>query len=162
MPRVFMSKPTVGSFATDLMLKTPEITNVIEQMYANLTDYEKNIKECVETHRKGYGKDFFVIVINKKEALMHNVMRNYFIGALAAPTPTYDQTVYKYHYIADELEFLWVIPDRDTCFNLLRDKDLVVPSERPLLEYIIKFRDGTLLKECMKHNNEKPQIILGV
>jgi len=55
---------------------------------------------------------FYVCVITKKERLMDNVLRNYFLARSTCPTPQYDQTVYKYHRDSGAIQFLWVLPSK--------------------------------------------------
>ena len=88
------NRPTVGRVATDLMKKQPDTLSPIEQMRENLTDYEKNVYECIATHRKVFPGVFYIVVLTKRERLLNNVIRNYFLARLSCPTPDYDQTVY--------------------------------------------------------------------
>jgi hypothetical protein len=150
-----MTKKTVGQLSTELIQKEPETRSPIEQMRESLTDYEKNIHECVDRGKKEFPNNFFVVVLTKKERLMPNVLRNYFTCRISCPTPNYDQTVYKYDRQLDLVEFIWTIPDRETC-HLLRDNAVnVVKSERELLKFVLDFSDGTLYKLCKLLNGEK-------
>lgn len=147
-------KPTVGKIATDLLAKPESQHTVVEQMQENLTDYDKNIFICVEQAKKTYSGDFYIVVECKKERLLHNVIRNYFFARLSAPTPTWDQTVYKYHRKRDFLEFLWVIPSQDACEYLTINKNYIPESEYGLLKFVLEYNDGTLLKLAKKLNGE--------
>lgn len=149
-----MTKDTVGKISTEL-LKKPDITNPIDQTYENLSDYDKNIFACIEDAKKQYPKDFYVVVLTKKERLMQNVIRNYFMARLTCPTPDYDQVVYRYNFLDESIDFLWVVPSKDTC-ELLRAHFLEVPpQEKELLNFILSFYDGSLLKQCKKLNGEQ-------
>lgn len=108
--------------------------------------------ECVE--RPSMDGDFFITVILKKEKLLENVLRNYFIPTIACPTPTYDQTLYKYDHKKDDIEFVWVIPDRETCLTLHENKDIVVPGEMHLLQFVLDFYGGKLYRKAKKFNGE--------
>lgn len=154
MNEIMTDKPTVGKVASDLMIKQPETLSPIEQMRENLTDYEKNIHECIEVHKKYFPSDFFIVVIHKRERLMQNVLRNYFTARISCPTPDYDQTVYKYSVENDHVDFWWTIPARDICHMLLENRNEVVPEEFALLSFILKFKDGTLFNEAQKYNSE--------
>jgi hypothetical protein len=150
-----MTKPTVGQVSLDLSQKQPETTSPIEQMEESLTEYERNVWECVERCKKDYPGDFYVVVITKNEKLMPNVFRNFFYGRLSCPTPDYDQTVYKYKRKDDSLTFAWVIPSRDACHYLKDNALQVAPEERGLLQYVMAFADGTLFKLAKELNGEK-------
>lgn len=150
-----MTKETVGEVSSKLIQKEPETRSPIEQMRENLTDYENHFYLCLEDGKKKYPKDFFIVVLTKKERLMQNVIRNYFLSTSACPTPTYDQAVYHYDRLSESFEFLWVIPSKDTC-ELFRESALQIhPEEQELLKCVLDYYDGTLLKMAKKFNNEK-------
>ena len=125
-------------------------------MTENLSDWDKNILECLETHKKkeGYEGNFYLVVLTKKEKLMQNVLRNYFFATKSCPSPVWDQTVYQYNRANDELVFLWTIPDKATCFYFNTYKDMIKPEEMTLLKFVLDFEDGSLLRHAQKLNNE--------
>ena len=150
-----MSKETVGSVSSKLIQKELETKDPIEQMREQLDDYDKNIDECVKRSLIDFLGSFYVIVITKKERLMPNVIRNYFMGRSTCPTPDYDQVVYRYDRSSSDLSFLWVIPSKDTCELLAKNKHIVAPEEYALLDFVIKFYDDTLLKQAKILNGEQ-------
>jgi hypothetical protein len=85
---------------------------------------------------------------------MQNVLRHYYYYRLSCPTPDYDQTVYKFTRATEIIEFIWVIPSRETCFTLKENASQVVPAEYGLLEFVLKFADGTLFKLAKSLNGE--------
>jgi len=97
---------------------------------------------------------FFIEALVKKEKLLENVLRNYFIPRSTCPTPFYDQTVYRYNHINETVEFLWVVPDKETCETFKENRDLIVPSELGLLKFVLDFDDGTLFRMAKKFNGE--------
>ncbi len=148
-------KKTVGAIALDLLSKPLETTNPIEQMSEQLSDYEKEFYICLEGGKKEFAGDFYVVVITKKERLMVNVLRNYFVRRASCPTPDYDQTLYKYIRHGDQVELLWCIPDRETC-HIFRDNMLIIaPEEKKLLEYVLAFSSGELFKYAKIANGEE-------
>ena len=149
-------RETVGKLSTDLLNKNDANDHsVIEQMQENVKDYEKHMEDAISNAKKHYPNNtFYISVITKKERLMQNVLRNYFIPLQACPTPTYDQTVYRYTVSCDALEYLWVVPSKDTCKYLREFALEVVPEERALLQNVLDFYDGTLLKLAKKCNGE--------
>ena len=151
-----MTKETVGKLSSDLLAKQVDDTHSAhEQMLEQLSEYEKNIEICVENSKKDYPVgDFYVVVINKKERLLANVLRNYFYGRYSCPTPDWDQIVYKFHRKDEQLEFLWVIPSKDTCEAMTLDPLGVPAEERELLDFVLSFNDGTLLRKSKQLNGE--------
>ena len=149
-------RDTVGKLATDLLSKDPVSRDPIELTNELLTDYEKELRLCIDRHIRDYGmEDFYVIVITKKEPLLENVLRHYFFARRSCPTPDYDQAVYKYTLKNDHIEFLWVIPSKDACLTLTQNASLVAPEEYGLLDYVLKFADGSLFALAKKLNGEK-------
>lgn len=147
-------KKTVGSLALDLMSQKQENTDVVSQQKAMLSDYEKNFQQSFDRGKSQFQGDFYIVVITKKERLMENVIRNYFLVRESCPTPEYDQIVYKYSKAEDFTDLLWVIPCMQAC-NTYRDMPLNVPEqERELLLNVLSFYDGSLLKQCKKLNGE--------
>jgi len=149
-------RENVGKTSRDLILKDKKITHSAkEQTDEQLTDYEKNIYECIERSKKDFNGDFFIVVATKKEKLMPNVIRNYFYGRKSCPTPNYDQVLYKYHRKSDKLDFLWVIPDRQVAKDMIAQQQLVEPHLWGVLRFVLKFADGTLFKLAKELNGEK-------
>lgn len=157
-----MGKKTLGSIVTDLSGKQQEKVSIIEQQQAMQEEYMKNLFEAVDRGYKKYPGNFFIHVETKQEKLLDKTFRNYFIDRSTCPTPNYDQSVFRYNRDAGQIEYIWTIPSRDTCFHFKLNALEISPEERELLKYIMYFDDGTLLKLCKKFNNEKletPELI---
>lgn len=150
-----MTKQTVGKIATDLAQRSPETYDPIAIQREMQKDYMKNLLDAVDRGYFKYKTDFFIHVETKKESLLDNVYRNYFIDRLTCPTPNYDQSVFKYNQKASQIEYIWTIPDRETCHHLRMHVLEVVHDERELLNFVLKFDDGTLFKLMKKFNNEE-------
>lgn len=148
-------RETVGKISSDLLLKTPDSRDPIELEREMHKNYEQDVFKCIKDNMYLYNDDFYVVVITKKERLMSNVLRNYFFARLSCPTPDYDQTLYKYHWKDDALQFLWVIPSKDTCLYLLQNALQVADEERELRNFVIQFASGDLFALAKKLNNEK-------
>lgn len=150
-------KKTVGQISQELAAKAPESRDPVELQRELQKEYIDNLIQCVNTHKKEYSSDFYVVVLTKKERLMENVLRNYYLATKACPTPTYDQAVYKYRYKEEDLVFMWVVPSKDTCEHF-RDNALDVlkygGEERELLRYVLLFYDKTLDTIAAKENGE--------
>lgn len=166
-----MKKQTVGKIASELLQKTPETFNSIEIQRATEQEYLDNLIWCVNHARKkvdcstieghdvckdrtAFEKDFYISVLLKKEKLLENVLRNYFVPTIDCPTPFFDQTVYRYNHEKEDVEYLWTIPDEETCLIFMENKNIIVPSERGLLKFVLEYFDGTLLNLCKKLNGE--------
>jgi hypothetical protein len=150
-----LTKETVGKKSIELAQKAPETRDPIELQRAMQKDYEHNLIECLNISKKNIIGDMYIVVTTKKERLLTNVIRNFFFSRKSCPTPEWDQTVYRYDAKKEHIEFLWTIPSKDTCALFKAHILEIAPEERDLLNYILMFEDGTLLKMAKRLNNEK-------
>lgn len=148
-------KKTVGKIATELLEKEQPKITVIDQQRKMQEDYMKELLDTVDNGYDKYDGDFFIHVETKTEKLLNNVIRNYFIHRKTCPTPNYDQSVYRYNRQKGIIEYLWTIPDKETCWHLIYNANYVAKEERELLSFVIKYANGNLLKLCKEFNNEK-------
>lgn len=166
-----MTKETVGKIASELQMETPSSLDPVEIQRATEKEYLYNLEWCVrhaikdvdcsaiEGHdvckdRPAMEGDFYVAALIKKEKLLSNVIRNYFIPTYSCPTPHFDQAVYKFNKAKGDIQFLWVVPDEETSLTLMENKDIVVPNERHLLQFVIDYYNGTLFNIAKKLNGE--------
>lgn len=164
-------KETVGKIASDLKTRGSGLADPREIQQATEQEYLDNLVwsvkhalkqvDCssIEGHdeckkRDALVGDFFVQALIKKEKLLDNVIRNYFIPTQACPTPHFDQTLYRYNSKKEDVEFLWVIPDQETCEIFHENKHIIVPAEQGLLKYVLDYYDGTLFRLMKKLNGE--------
>ena len=101
-----------------------------------------------------WNHDFYVVVHTKRERLSPNIFRNIIFTTRACPTPTYDQQVYKYNHKHEEIYFLWVVPDQETCVLFRANPTQIHPEERQLYEFIMDFYEGRLDWKCRSENGE--------
>ena len=147
-------RETVGKISSDLLAKEPVQATAYELGSEMSKTYADNLILCAERGKKDIDTDFFIVVLTKKEKLMPNVLRHFFGYRYTCPTPNYDQAVYKYTLKNDQIEFIWVIPDRTICWDYVRNRELVPPDQYPLLRYVLEFEDGTLTRRAKELNNE--------
>lgn len=150
-----MKKKTVGEHSRDLMVKEQEPLSVVELQQASEQDYLNNLEQSIIEGKGNYDNDFYVVVITKREKILHNTLRNYFTHRYTCPTPDYDQTVYKYNSGDESIELVWVIPSKDACIYLINNTPYVPIEEYELLGYVKKFESGELYIESKKLNGEQ-------
>jgi len=115
----------------------------------------ENIEEAAE-RGKADSKikyPFYVVVILKKERLLQNVIRPYYLYRQSCPTPEYDQTVYKVTE-NNNLEYMWTIPDLNTCVYLSENEMNLTKDHHLMLCMLEAFNNGDLLKLSKKLNKE--------
>lgn len=166
-----MNHKTVGAVASDLQNRSSgkidprEIQQAQEQEYLdNLVWAVKHARRQVDcsalpghescTTREAIVGDFYISALLKKEKLLENVLRNYFVPSLSCPTPFFDQTVYKYNAAKEDIEFLWVVPDQETCLIFKENKEKIVPAEQGLLRFVLDYYNGNLTRLAKKENKE--------
>ena len=148
-----VKKETTGKVSSDLIIKSKDDSHSAhDQMSEQLTDYVNNVEKAVAEGKKNHDKDFYVVVLTKKERLMKNVLRNYFMTRNTCPTPEWDQTVYRYHN--GYIEYLWTVPAKDICAHLTYNALSVPQEEKQLLGFVLSFQDGSLLRLSKKLNGE--------
>lgn len=160
-----MKRDTIGKTSLELQSKQVDDTHSAhDQMQESLTDYDKNLYICVDRCKALFPDNFYVVVTIKKERLMQNVLRNYFAGRLTCPTPEYDQVVYRYNRKDESIRFLWVIPSKDACYHIRQNVLQLPEEERELVNFVLQFTDGSLLKLAKELNGEQidsPLLITG-
>jgi len=150
---------TVGKIALDLQKKTDEKINSIDmqrQMHkGNRSEdsFENQVELAIENVKKDFDGDFFVVVLFKKERLLKNVIRQYFFTRESCPTPQFDQTVYQYFRKDSRLDFLWVVPDKQTVFDMVMIGDRLPKEQQDLVQFARDFNSGELNKKCDQLNS---------
>ena len=167
-------KKKLGEIATDLLQKPGDKNTVTDIQREAQKDYLDSLEWAVKhakkevdcSHLKKHGQhqdcatrealvgDFYVVVITKKEKLLPNVLRNMFSTRKTCPTPDYNQSVFMWHDRTGDLEYLWTIPDEESCAIYSENAIEVVPEERQLLGFVLDFLNGSLLREARKRNGE--------
>lgn len=142
-----------GAASQAALQKDPETYDAMDIADAKSSNYRKELLRAVVDGKQKFSGDFFVAVLTKRERLLKNIIRNYFISRMTCPTPDYDQAVYHYVKEDDELHFLWTIPDRDVCRHI-KNNPLDEFIDRELVKHVLDFADGTLAKKATKLNNE--------
>jgi hypothetical protein len=146
---------TVGSVAVQLQEKASNDTHsIIDQTQQQISEYYDNLIKCYKENKSKYQGDFYIVVLTKKERLLENVVRNYFFARTTCPTPDYDQAVYKFDHFKEEINFVWVIPDKETCLMMINNTALIAPEEQQLLQFVIDYSTGKLFQLAKKLNGE--------
>ena len=153
-------RDTVGKISSELLTKDYGKVSVIDQQREMQKDYLDNLVKCVEDSKKDFPGNFFIIVETKTEPLMRNVMRNYFFARWTCPTPTYDQSVYRYNRKDDQIEYLWTLPCKDACYHIKDNAVIIDKSQQELRYFVLSLFDGSLLRRSKQLNNEKENTIL--
>lgn len=165
-------RQNLGAIVSELSQKKSDSLDPIEIQRATEQEYLNELIWCVRhaqkqvpcdpekkctaqcAQREGLVGNFFVEALTKKERLLANTLRNFFSARQSCPTPHFDQTVYRYNSITDDIEFLWVVPDQETCEIFRENVQQIVPAEQDLLKNILAYYDGSLFRMAKKLNGE--------
>lgn len=156
------AEKTAGEISLELEKKGDQKINPVDLQQAihkgnkSEDSWENQINICVKEGMEFYpmDKDFFVVVLFKKERLLRNIVRQYFLYRLSCPTPAWDQVVFKYHRKASSLEFIWVVPDKKNCIALPLKADVLPYEQQALIQYARDFNNGVLDERCALLNGE--------
>lgn len=145
----------IGKIAEEVAQKVDEKQpDVIEQTAENLTDYEKNIFKCFETHKDKFDGDFYIVVSTKADRILKNIMINYFSARKTCPSPNFDQTVYIYKRHDDLIDLVWTIPAPNVCIYLKQNALKLPKDHQEIIKFVLDFEDGTLLQKAKTLNKE--------
>lgn len=167
-------KKTVGQIASELQKSDSGLVNPQEIQRAQEQEYLQNLEWCVKharkeidcsslpnhkecTNRTALKGDFFIASLLKREKLLENVIRNYFVPTQVCPTPCHDQTVFRYNDSTGQIEYIWTVPDEQTALTLKENANIVRPSEHQSLDMVLKYYRGDLMRLCKKFNGETMQ-----
>jgi len=136
-------RETVGAVATKLLQEADGKQGVVDTEREANKEYLEQVYECVQNAVKnGWDKPFYVVVISKKERVLENVMRRYFVARKTMPMPDYDQSVFLFDPKTEQLRYFWTLPDANTCEYLLHND--VDPQETQLKAFVHAFVDDKL------------------
>lgn len=147
-----LNKKTVGACALELQAKGDEKINPIDMQRAmhakgnGSASFDDQVRTAVDRGKSQFEGDFFVVVLFKKERLLKNVVRQYFFPRKSCPTPEYDQVIYKYFRKDEKIDFLWVIPDKQTVIDMVLIGDRLPKDQQDLVKFAVDFNSGELDK----------------
>jgi len=149
-------RESIAVLNQQLLEKEPDTLDAVElQQEIQGDSYLPQLYAALERGTKKYPSDFYIVCINQRFRLFELVNRTFFIDRLSCPTPDFDQSVYKYTKKDDRLEFLWSIPDQQTCESYRLDPLGVPESHHEQRGYVLSMYDGTLEQKVRKLNKEE-------
>jgi len=142
-------KKTVGQEAVARLANPDTKQGIIDTQREADKEYFSELSKCVYAHNE-WTTPFYVVVHLKKEQLLENVMRRYFMARMSLPTPQWDQTVWRYDPKSGDLRFLWVLPDVNTAMWMADNPNDIHPEQHNLLGFVLDFLDRKLYR--LYHN----------
>jgi len=150
-----MTKETLGKIILDLNEKPQDIAEVGDLMPLERERYLRALQDAVDEGIKHFDGDFYIEVMLKKEQLFQQMLPRIFaIPRQTCPTPWYNQDAFKYKRSIGTYMYLWSVPSPESCDFLIDNADQLPIEYRELIEYVMKYRDLTLLRLCNDLNGE--------
>ena len=144
----------IGKLYSEELSKNHEVVELRELQREFNKDYMDNIILAAMNGKKLHEGSYYVVVLMKRERLMQKVLRNYFLTRKSCPTPSPDQTVYKFDPKTEDLEFLWVIPSRKICDRLYLERYHLNNLKCSLTPYVVDYIEGRLYFKAKELNGE--------
>ncbi len=147
-------RKSVGQISQEL-LNAPVDINAQDQAKESNKSYLSELYGTLLSFKeKNPNTDFFIEVQSIRSRLLHNFIKKMFFGRMSCPTPNYDQCVWHYKHKDEELFLVWIIPDRQHCFKLLENANIIDTELRELTDNVVAFAKGDLYMLAKKLNNE--------
>jgi hypothetical protein len=100
---------------------------------------------------------FFVQVFTRQDKIMVMTLVSTWQTRETCPTPSFNQTVYRYVKVEDVLEIIWVLPSNERCLYYLQNPIGKDEGERFIIQCVHDLKDGTLEKIARELNKEEYQ-----
>ena len=130
---------------------TVEVRELSKEMNKGYMD---TLKDTALKGKKNYTGTFYVVVLTKRERLIEKTLRNYFYARQTCPTPSYEQAVYKFNSKDESLTFLWMVPSKKLCEDMLIQRHDLNMVNDPLLPFVIDYVTGRLYVKAVSLNDE--------
>jgi hypothetical protein len=141
-------KPTVGEESLKRIMSGDK-QEVGETSSAMNKTYEEEMMECIHKYQKKRLENvnpFYLVVLAKKERLMKNVVRRYFLCRESEPTPEYDQAVYAVNPKDQQVDFQWQIPDIESYHDMVFHGHLYDLEQQELVGFCKAMNENRLAK----------------
>jgi len=145
----------IGKQALERNLKTNNDTVQVRELSKEMNkDYMDTLIDTALKDKSKYEGNYYVVVLTKRERLIKRTIRNLFFTRQSCPSPSYEQTVYKFNPKDEILEFLWVVPSKSICEKMIQQRYFIELQSDPLLPYVVDFYTGELMYKAMELNKE--------
>lgn len=158
-------KITLGTKILTEMEKQRTDVSISELQETSQKNYMQNVMDKALEFTQKHPGDCYIVVNGR----MHKVFANFGVPVVeerpvarfSCPTPWYDQTVFKFNYKDQALDYLWTVPSKASCdyYNAYPGEDDI-----ELRRMVKAFQSHQLLHFSMKENgeleNDQAQLIL--
>jgi hypothetical protein len=151
--KIDSSRETIGKMHSDFLDSIDYPVEILDFTNEYLKIYEKGLEDAANSGSKDYPTgDFYIWVTPTVDKFIKGLPRIKFAISDYAPSPVYNQDLFRYSYATGTLELIWVVPDKETCKEFKNDPLGVDSSHKEMLGYVLDFYDGTLFKKFIGLN----------
>ncbi len=106
-------------------------------------------------------RDFYIVLLMKVERL-GQAPRTFVFARLSCPTPTYKQSVWKYHHFSGHQEFLWSIPDKILYYHIVNNSQKYLQDHETvdLAKFVLLMESKELLEWVRRENGEQQDAVI--
>ena len=138
---------TIGAACQRLTEVYDGMQPVVDTQKEMTKGYVSSLISCARRGEQALGREkpFYVCVWLRRERHLNNTMRAQFFYRLTRPSPQYDLSLYWYDPKAEDLRFVWCIPDVETTHIMAHPGFLPEKDEEQLSWFCKCFVKGTLI-----------------
>jgi hypothetical protein len=139
--------------------KPETVQDLLETQKAASRNYRDELFNAVGKGKEAYPQEdiFFIEALTRQDRIMVMAEVTTFIPRITCPTPTFNQSVYRYINSEDILEYGWTIPSKRRCLYYLKNPIGTSEGESMLIKFVHELKDGTLEKLAQTLNKEEYQ-----
>ena len=159
------AKKTIGQIIREHDIKGPGIED-------HVREYSKGMAlDAIEAARKAAddvkdldtykGKDFYVVLSMFPDPVLQQPRIMPFTRK-SPPTPAYNQDVYKYLHRTGDLYYLWSLPDKHRCYDIMRNPSQYLNDKSwyKIARMVQHAFSGKLLEIVKQENGELKDAII--
>lgn len=142
--------------------------DVREYSKAMEPDLIQRIIDCADEAKKidiYQNKDFYIVRLGKIERL-GGVPRNMVFARRSCPSPSYNQTVWKFKHRVGTLEYLWHLPGKNRYMDIIQNAFEYTSSKdkgaQNLAKFVLLDASGELLNWVKYENGELKDAIIKI
>lgn len=161
-----MTKKKVGQQVAEHNAKNLQFEDDIREYTLSMGKEQRRRLEAfaIETSQRTRfkHKNFYISLVVTVDPLLQEPKWIVLPARISCPTPCYQHTVFKYHWVSGDLEYLWHIPSKAKAMHIQKNlKDYYEnPSTRTVAAFVDSAHSGRLLRWVIKENGEKPDALV--
>lgn len=134
--------------------EAPHGAHWLQATHIDEEDYLQELWECISKSKKVWPGVLFIKVSHISDKLLDTVENMAYEARITCPPPFYAQSAWRYDQKTDNLQYLWTVPDRQTCEIILAKPQEWHRRIPALVDQTFRFASGELKELCRTMNKE--------